>query len=563
MVDLDEARQIVADAQVDMEAKVSKSAAAAASANGSASPVAAEAVQPAAVAAAVSRSTPTLVSVRSWPEYIGATSGYSYIAAKGDIPTALFAHSGSTAQTLESYRAGPESVMRPYDEIERLLRRIGLTPERRAVFYCGTGWRASEVFFYARCLGWDNVAVFDGGWLEWSEHQKPTPLSARIGITGMEPCLKGVVDDCPLPCCKPPTSPAEQKAAATRAAAVLTPDVAAAAAAAQAAATAAAELKALPGVQQHTIQQANGSYLGALNSSGQREGFGVFRFNSGDSYRGMWSSSLRHGLGVYRFADGRQFAGHWYNGERKGAGMWTLADGACHVGLWAKSVCEGYGVRYAPDGSLVQQGWWQDDAYVALQKPADWMQVIGGTAASTNGISPSAAAASSSSPSMAGIHSLHSPTGTAAGSAAAAAAGRQACALAFQLAPTAGEMQFTLKKHQAIYVGELKEGKKCGYGVASFPGGASYRGQWRDDCFQGRGTYTFPDGRVHSGDMFASQFLGLGVATFPDGRRHEGCFARGQRHGLGIAYRADCSIEHQGWWQNDLFVGSRKPNNFQ
>ena len=34
--------------------------------------------------------------------------------------------------------------------------------------YCGTGWRGSEAFFNAWLMGWPRVAVYDGGWFEWS-----------------------------------------------------------------------------------------------------------------------------------------------------------------------------------------------------------------------------------------------------------------------------------------------------------------------------------------------------------------------------------------------------------
>ncbi|UUZ48366.1 hypothetical protein LP420_36880 [Massilia sp. B-10] len=37
------------------------------------------------------------------------------------------------------------------------------------VFYCGTGWRASLAFFYAWLMGWERIAVYDGGWFEWSQ----------------------------------------------------------------------------------------------------------------------------------------------------------------------------------------------------------------------------------------------------------------------------------------------------------------------------------------------------------------------------------------------------------
>ncbi|WP_249925738.1 rhodanese-like domain-containing protein, partial [Escherichia coli] len=47
-------------------------------------------------------------------------------------------------------------------------------------FYCGTGWRASETFMYARAMGWKNVSVYDGGWYEWSGNpQNPVATGER------------------------------------------------------------------------------------------------------------------------------------------------------------------------------------------------------------------------------------------------------------------------------------------------------------------------------------------------------------------------------------------------
>jgi thiosulfate/3-mercaptopyruvate sulfurtransferase len=39
--------------------------------------------------------------------------------------------------------------MRSYDDIAAQWRTWGVTPDKRVAFYCGTGWRASEAFFYA------------------------------------------------------------------------------------------------------------------------------------------------------------------------------------------------------------------------------------------------------------------------------------------------------------------------------------------------------------------------------------------------------------------------------
>ena len=119
-----------------------------------------------------------LVSVRSWDEYIGKTSGYDYIQAKGHIPGAVWGHSGSDPHHMEDYR-NPDGTMRSYREIESFWQRVGITPNKKVAFYCGSGWRASETFFYANLMGWQNIAVYDGGWLEWSQDaDNPVALGA-------------------------------------------------------------------------------------------------------------------------------------------------------------------------------------------------------------------------------------------------------------------------------------------------------------------------------------------------------------------------------------------------
>jgi 3-mercaptopyruvate sulfurtransferase SseA len=108
-----------------------------------------------------------LVSVRSWAEYIGETSGYSYIKPRGRIAGAVWGHSGSDPHHMQHYR-NVDNTMRNYHEIASNWRDVGVTPDKRVAFYCGTGWRASEAFFYAHLMGWTNISVYDGGWFEWS-----------------------------------------------------------------------------------------------------------------------------------------------------------------------------------------------------------------------------------------------------------------------------------------------------------------------------------------------------------------------------------------------------------
>lgn len=123
-----------------------------------------------------------LVCMRSWPEFIGEKSGYHYIGPRGRIPGAVFGNCGSDAYHMENYR-NLDNTMLCYREIASSWREVGIVPEKRIAFYCGTGWRASEGFFYAYLMGWDHMAVYDGGWYEWSiDEGNPVETGIPDGI---------------------------------------------------------------------------------------------------------------------------------------------------------------------------------------------------------------------------------------------------------------------------------------------------------------------------------------------------------------------------------------------
>jgi thiosulfate/3-mercaptopyruvate sulfurtransferase len=119
-----------------------------------------------------------LVSVRSWSEFIGEVSGYNYIEKTGRIPGAVFGNCGSDAYHMENYR-NLDHTTREYHEIEAMLAEVGVTRDTYNAFYCGTGWRASEAFFNALLIGWPRVAVFDGGWFEWSNDES-NPIETGV-----------------------------------------------------------------------------------------------------------------------------------------------------------------------------------------------------------------------------------------------------------------------------------------------------------------------------------------------------------------------------------------------
>ena len=118
-----------------------------------------------------------LACVRSWDEFVGKVSGYDYIQPKGRIPGSVWAALPGSAAYRDQHSRDPASTAHLSREIEAGWRKQGLAPQKKTVFYCGTGWRASEAFLYARSLGWKNISIYDGGWLEWSS-QADNPIEA-------------------------------------------------------------------------------------------------------------------------------------------------------------------------------------------------------------------------------------------------------------------------------------------------------------------------------------------------------------------------------------------------
>jgi thiosulfate/3-mercaptopyruvate sulfurtransferase len=122
-----------------------------------------------------------LVSVRTWREHIGEVSGYNYIQPAGRIAGDVWGNCGSDAYHMQHYR-NVDNTMRAYPEIAANWAEASITPDKWVAYYCGTGWRASETWFYALLMGWQNVAVYDGGWYEWSKDPENNPIEV-----GLEP----------------------------------------------------------------------------------------------------------------------------------------------------------------------------------------------------------------------------------------------------------------------------------------------------------------------------------------------------------------------------------------
>ena len=53
-------------------------------------------------------------------------------------------------------------------------------------------------------------------------------------------------------------------------------------------------------------------------------GFGKYRWDSGNTYEGQWRDDKMHGTGTYTFADGGSWEGPWRAANPSGPGTWRF-----------------------------------------------------------------------------------------------------------------------------------------------------------------------------------------------------------------------------------------------
>jgi 3-mercaptopyruvate sulfurtransferase SseA len=112
-----------------------------------------------------------LVDNRTWEEHIGKISGYSYHDKKGRIPGSLYGYAGTNGASALGFHRNIDDTMRNANEIQNLWQNTGIDAKNKHLsFMCGSGWRAAEVLFYARVMGFENTSLYSDGWIGWSNN---------------------------------------------------------------------------------------------------------------------------------------------------------------------------------------------------------------------------------------------------------------------------------------------------------------------------------------------------------------------------------------------------------
>jgi len=107
----------------------------------------------------------------------------------------------------------------------------------------------------------------------------------------------------------------------------------------------------------------------------------------------------------------------------------------------------------------------------------------------------------------------------------------------------------------AVYVGQLKDGKRHGKGKCTFASGNYYDGDWKDDCENGKGFFSWTSGDTFEGDFVSNKRNGKGIYRWANGNSYDGDWKDGNRTGYGKYYWAEGDF-FEGYYLNNLRHGN-------
>ena len=278
---------------------------------------------------------------------------------------------------------------------------------------------------------------------------------------------------------------------------------------------------------------------------GKRDGRGIHLYTDGTAYRGDWRENFRTGTGTMFWTDGSRYIGQWQNDAKNGAGEQTWADGERFVGTWQANYANGKGTYYFANNRSLEGVWVRGEcpknnpeSPVFLNGVERSAPVAGEIVAQkANGGLQYNGEARKGIPYGKGIAKY--PNGTI----------------------YDGNWQYgapngygELDAFNDHYKGYFVNGKPEGWCYAQFASGAWYIGEMRERMPEGYGFYyTRSDTTLLIGNWRNQHLEGNGIALTPDGV-YEGTFANGEYNGEGF-FKHRKGYTFKGNFKNNILEG--------
>lgn len=127
--------------------------------------------------------------------------------------------------------------------------------------------------------------------------------------------------------------------------------------------------------------------------NGLREGPGKLIYADGSIKSGIWktdvyqekksndvlksdpgckSGDCENGYGLYVFDSGESYEGEWKDGKYNGKGKYTFSNGDSYNGEWENSLFDGFGTYRYNDGGE-EKGFWKSNKYIGLYPTAQYI----------------------------------------------------------------------------------------------------------------------------------------------------------------------------------------------
>ena len=88
-----------------------------------------------------------------------------------------------------------------------------------------------------------------------------------------------------------------------------------------------------------------GAGASTCQSGNCNDGFGIMKYDTGESYTGYFKGGYRDGYGTYVWANGTKYEGAWVAGNMDGIGKTYFPDGSYFIGEFRKGLQDGYGIE--------------------------------------------------------------------------------------------------------------------------------------------------------------------------------------------------------------------------
>ena len=134
-----------------------------------------------------------LVSIRSEEEWLGESSGYSYMDKAGEPDGAVWGKGSETSSDVNGF-LNSDGTVKDLDGFKEVWADCDFTLDNDLAFYCGTGWRACVPFLVMYENGYDNISLYDGGWYEWLFHDD---YPVQVGDPSSDSCEHTTVGELP------------------------------------------------------------------------------------------------------------------------------------------------------------------------------------------------------------------------------------------------------------------------------------------------------------------------------------------------------------------------------